>query len=397
MIEEEKSSINVIPIKILAVDDRPENLLALEVALKDCNYHIYTALSGERAIELAKENDFAAILMDVQMPGMDGFATAMRIRCERRSKSTPIIFVTAIHRSEKHEKLGYIAGAVDYLFKPISVEILKAKLDVFADLFYTNAENRRQAELLNEAAFQKQENIFLKEALNIRDEFISMAAHELKTPLTPLTLQMQIFSKMYDDKSIESVPFDTLQRLTRTSLSQVERLNRIVTELLDVSSLRSGHLQIKTAPMDLNLVIEEVLASFHTDIRKSGCQITLNFNPNLVGVWDRFRIEQVVVNLLTNAMKYGAGKPIEIRTYRNDDKACFSIRDNGIGIAEEDQKRIFERFERAVSSKNYGGLGLGLYIACRVVRLHQGEIKVQSRLNEGAQFIVDLPLRSESA
>lgn len=384
-------------IKILAVDDREDNLLALEVALQDCNYEIHMALSGEKAVQLTKENDYAAILMDVQMPVMDGFATAMRIRCEQRSKNTPIIFVTAIHRSERQEKLGYIAGAVDYLFKPISVEILKAKLGVFADLFYTNAENRRQAQLLSEAVFQRQENIFLKEAVNVREEFISMAAHELKTPLTPLNLQMQFFSKMYDDGSIEKVPLATLQRMIRTSVGQVERLNHIVSELLDVSSLNAGHLQIKPAPMDLNLLIDDVLATFQSEISRAKCEITKDFGLNMTGYWDRFRIEQVIINLLTNALKYGEGKPIEIRTFRQDGNAYFTIRDHGIGIAEEDHQRIFERFERAVSSKNYGGLGLGLYIACRVVRLHKGDIRVQSRLNEGAEFIVDLPLGQESA
>jgi DNA-binding response OmpR family regulator len=143
-------------IKILAVDDRENNLLALQVALQDCNYETHAVLSGEQAVGLAQENDYAAILLDVQMPIMDGFETAMILRSEQRSKNTPIIFVTAIRPSERQEKLGCIAGAVDFLFKPISVEILEAKLGAFGDLFYTNLENRRQAQLFNEASFQRQ-------------------------------------------------------------------------------------------------------------------------------------------------------------------------------------------------------------------------------------------------
>jgi signal transduction histidine kinase len=146
----------------------------------------------------------------------------------------------------------------------------------------------------------------------VRDEFISMAAHELKTPLTPLNLQMQLFANMYEDGSMNKVPLATLQIMVRTSVGQVERLNRIVGELLDVSSLNAGHLQIKPAPMNLNFLIEDVLATFHSEIIKANCELTKDYAQDRVGSWDRFRMEQVIINLLTNALKYVEGKPIEI-------------------------------------------------------------------------------------
>jgi signal transduction histidine kinase len=377
-------------IKVLAVDDHPENLIALEAALSDCGYDLITAESGRAAVELVKVFDFAVILMDVQMPEMDGFEAAQRIHSDFRSRTTPIIFVTAIYRSDEYERIGYTAGAVDYLFKPLNIEILKAKVAVFTELFRKNEENQRQAELLKVAALRDQENELLKAAVLARDEFLSMVVHELKTPITPLNLQIDAFIKMYEEKKENVVPRETQLRLLRISKSQTERLSRLINELVDVSRITAGKLDINPEPMDLVRLTQDVLQAFSEETKQAGCTIEVKCPNEVIGVWDHFRIEQVIINLLTNALKYGSGKPVFIDISKESHKTIFSIRDHGVGIASEDQERIFERFERAVSSKNYGGLGIGLFIACRIVKLHGGTIRVESRLGEGAKFIVEL-------
>lgn len=397
------SGLGVFPTKILNVDDRPENLLALSAALRDCGYEMIEAASGAEAIQQVRLHDFAVILLDVQMPRMDGFETARRIRQEVRSSSTPIIFVTAIHRDEEYEHEGYVVGAVDYIFKPVSTEILKAKLAVFAELHRKNVElqqkneeNLKQAELLKRAALKDQENSLLRAAIESRDEFLSMAAHELKTPITPLNLQMQAFIQMYRDGTIANVETERLLRLLETSQSQIDRLSRLINELVDVSRIKSGRLELRRERVDLRHLTEDVLAAFAEEGRKAECEIRLIAEAPVWGNWDRFRLEQAVINILTNAMKYGVRKPIEIRVSSVQKTARLSIRDQGIGVAPEDHVRIFERFERAVSNRNYGGLGLGLFIANRIIKLHGGRILVESRLGEGATFTLELPMESGS-
>lgn len=380
------------PIKVLAVDDRPENLIALQAALAGCGYELILAFSGQEALKRIGEHGFAAILLDVQMPEMDGFETARRIRERESDRRTPIIFITAIDRTAEFEHLGYIAGAVDYLFKPVSAEILKAKLDVFAELKRRNDESLRHAELLKEAALRDQENKLLREAVRVRDEFLSMASHELKTPITPLNLQLQAFLQMYKDGTIENVDRDRLIRLLQTSQDQVNRLSRLINDLVDVSRIKAGQLEITRGKTDLNDIVAGVLAAFAADAKRAGCEVRVTGPERVVGCWDRFRIEQVFINLLTNAIKYAPGKPIDVGIACRDGRAVLTVRDQGIGIAEDDQGRIFERFERAVSSRNYGGLGMGLFIASRIVRLHDGSIRVESGPGRGSTFIVELPV-----
>jgi signal transduction histidine kinase len=272
------------------------------------------------------------------------------------------------------------------------VDILKAKLSIFAEFFRRNEESRQQAALLKEAALREQENVLLKDALQARDEFLSMAAHELRTPITPLNLQMQLFIKMYKDGTISSVPTERLIRLLQTSQTQVVRLSRLVGELVEVSRIKAERLDLKPEKIELVALVEDVLVSFTEEIKRTSCEVHLHAPKRILGEWDPFRLEQVVINLLTNALKYGPGKPIEIVIDSDERHARLTIRDHGIGVDEADHARIFERFERASSSQHYGGLGLGLYIASKIVRLHGGDIRVESRLGEGAKFIVELPL-----
>jgi signal transduction histidine kinase len=362
-------------VKILAVDDRSENLMAMEAGLQDPTYKFVKANSGKEALQRCREEDFAVILLDVQMPIMDGYATAKLIRKDNRSRFTPIIFVTANHDSEYHERLGYEAGAVDYLFKPLNIGILKAKVAVFADLFRKNREIQQQAMLIY-----------------ARDEFLSIASHELKTPITPLSLQMQSFINLVDSDALNTVPREKIQRMLKNAFGQVERLTRLIDELLDVSRLTAGKLVLHPDVMSLSEMVQTLADSFAVELKKSGCQLRLDLDAHAIGRWDRFRLEQVFINLLTNAVKYGPGEPIHASVTVDDSHAYLSVKDHGIGIAKEDQSRIFDRFERAASPRHFGGLGLGLYIASQIVKLHHGEISVQSDAGAGALFEVRLPL-----
>lgn len=380
-------------IKILVVDDKQENLIAMEAAFQGSGYKLFNANSGKEALDLAKKHQFACILLDVQMPIMNGFETAEALRKIPDSEFTPIIFVTAIHRSNEYEEIGYNSGAVDYLFKPINVSNLRAKVSIFVKLFLQSEEIKRKNALLEQAIEQSKENEQLRSALKSRDEFLMMASHELKTPMTPLYLQMQTFIHLFESGAVVNVEKEKLLRMLGTSQGQVERLSRLINELVDVSKVSTNKLELSPIFMNLAVLTEKVLVDFDAEIKKSGSEITLNVTDHTQGNWDSFRIEQVIINLLTNALKYGANKPINIEVGMKDSNcAFFKITDNGIGIPEQDHFRIFRRFERAVSGKNFSGLGLGLYISKQIIALHRGHIWVDSTPNGGSVFTFELPI-----
>lgn len=230
------------------------------------------------------------------------------------------------------------------------------------------------------------------EAIRARDEFLSIASHELKTPLTALSLQLHALSR--PRRSAETgepeVPAPVLGKL-QFAHRQVERLTRLLNELLDVSRIHAGKLGIEVEDVDLAQLVREVAERFADSAAKVGSELILTANEVCVGRWDRIRIEQVVVNLVSNALKFGAGKPIEIRVEPCESMARLIVRDHGIGIEPGEVERIFSRFERAVSSKSYAGLGLGLYIVRQIVAAHDGQIHVESHPGEGATFLVELP------
>lgn len=234
----------------------------------------------------------------------------------------------------------------------------------------------------------------LRDAVRARDDFLSIASHELRTPLTPLMLRLQALERL-TEKQPDSPYVRGVRSYLEAGGRQVSRLAALVDDLLDVSRIQQGKLRIQREDVDLVEVVREVVARFQPEAARAGCAVAVDAPPSVVGSWDPLRLEQVVDNLLSNALKYGPGKPVEIRVGAQDSVATLTVQDEGLGIPIEAQERIFRRFERAVSERNYGGLGLGLYIVRSIVEALGGEVSVRSAPGEGAAFTVTLPLQPE--
>lgn len=228
--------------------------------------------------------------------------------------------------------------------------------------------------------------IELEKALNLRDEFISLASHELNTPLTALKLQTQLAKRKVGSNNVTP---ETLEKIIVTYDFQLQRLIRIVRDMLDISRISSGRLDLERTTVDLVETVQNVVDLLPYKEVEISIQTDSAF---LLGHWDNFKIEQVILNLLTNAIKYGDQKPVQIKLYENGSKAFMEVIDQGIGIPVEDQSRIFERFERAVVSTEFSGLGLGLYITKQIVLAHDGTIDLMSQPGRGSTFKVELPL-----
>jgi len=230
-----------------------------------------------------------------------------------------------------------------------------------------------------------------QQAIRIREEFLSVAAHELFTPLTSLRLAAQSLQRT---PSAQACPSRSLLQIID---GQTRRLSRLVSELLDVSRIQAGALALEFDEIDLGQMTQEVVEQFGPELERSGTPLKLKVEPGVTGWWDRLRLEQVLQNLLSNAVKYGERKPIEVQVKAEDGMACLVVRDHGMGISPEDQARIFGPFERAISSRHFGGLGLGLYIAQRIVWQLGGSIRLHSEPGQGAAFTVELPRAGGSA
>jgi signal transduction histidine kinase len=224
--------------------------------------------------------------------------------------------------------------------------------------------------------------------VRLRDEFLSIASHELYTPVTSLGLSLQGLLRASERKA----DLATSRRSIEIAWRQTERLSKLIGDLLDVTRIGAGRLRLEPTRWDLAELVDEVVVRMVQDFARAQSTVSIDARVPVVGTWDRSRIDQVVTNLLSNAAKFGASKPIEIAVRGLEDKAILSVHDHGIGMGPGDVEGIFRRFGRAASPMQFGGLGLGLYISRQIVEAHGGTIRVESQPRQGATFIVELPL-----
>lgn len=225
-----------------------------------------------------------------------------------------------------------------------------------------------------------------QEAVRLRDEFLSIASHELKTPLTALQLQ---FATLRAQAAHGNDAFwKKVDRARKIS----DRLNRLVDTLLDVSRIATGRLRLNPEAFDLGEAVREVVERFRDEAKEAGCALSMTIGESIQGQWDRLRVEQILTNLISNSIKYAAGRPIEVSLARDASEAVMQVRDEGPGIPEADLSRVFERFERAASSRNYGGMGLGLYVAKQIAEAHGGTIAAENLTRGGVRLVVRLPV-----
>ncbi|MAL35553.1 MAG: hybrid sensor histidine kinase/response regulator [Pseudomonas sp.] len=388
--------------KLLIVDDLPENLLALDALLKGPGIHVHQAESAEQALELLLRHEFALAILDVQMPGMDGFQLAELMRSTERTKQIPIVFVSAAGRELNYAFKGYESGAVDFMQKPLDTHAVRSKVSVFVDLYRNRKRLARQLEEL-ERSRREQEvlldelrstKVELENAVRMRDDFMSIVSHELKTPLNTLILEVQLRKLQLGRKNFAAFSEDKLQQMVDKDERQIQSLIRLIDDMLDVSRIRTGKLSIRPTQVDLGKLVASVVENFAPQMEASGCTLLFQRPEPVIGLWDEFRIEQVLANLLTNAMRYGAGQPVQVNVSTTAVGACIEVRDHGIGISQKSLERIFCQFERAEGSESSAGLGLGLFIAEQIIKAHSGLIQVESEEGKGALFRVLLPLNA---
>ena len=388
--------------RILIVDDLSENLLALNALIRQDDRTIFQASRGEDALNLLLEHEFALAILDVQMPGMNGFELAKLMRSTEKTRQIPIIFVSAAGRESNYAFTGYESGAVDFLYKPLDVDAVRGKVSIFVELYCQRREARKQVQAL-EKSRQEQQILLgqlqateaeLRNALRMRDDFMSMAAHELRTPLNTMFLETQLRKMQLARGQAHIFDAPYLQTMVTKDQRQIQSMVRLIDDMLDASRIRSNRLSIRPTQVELTELLARVVDNLSNQAADAGTTITLQPHPPVTGHWDAFRIEQVAMNLLTNALRYGKGKPVDISLHLLPGSVRMDVRDHGMGIPAAAQQRIFEQFERITGNDGTGGLGLGLYITRQLVEAHGGRIAVQSREGEGAVFQVTLPLKS---
>jgi signal transduction histidine kinase len=416
---------------VLVVDDNARNLLAMEAILEEVGAGIYSARSGEEALKLLRERDFAVVLLDVQMPTMDGFEAARIIRTQKRSAHVPIIFVTAYHQDLESVSLGYSLGAVDFLFKPIVPQVLRSKVSVFVELAHRANrlrahEERARAQALLEArqlweaeALRQQMqqeraaaetlqtkaeelagtvhaleearqelvrmNHQLEEADRRKNEALAMVSHELRNPLAAIATSVSIIHD-YPHREEER------KRAYRVAERQIQHLSRLAGDLLDVARITSGQMELRWEPVDVDEIVPQALQQVHPQMEERGHKLVLSIAGGLRILGDPIRLTQVLTNLLSNAARYTDGPGhIELAAEQAGDSVQLRVRDNGRGLSPETIGRIFEPF--AKHDRHSPGLGLGLALVQRLVELHGGSVSVRSQGEGfGSEFVMCLPL-----
>jgi signal transduction histidine kinase len=406
-------------VSILLVDDRRENLLALEAILEPLGQTLIRAGSGPEALKQVLVLDPAVILLDVQMPGMNGFEVAEIIKSRERSRTIPIIFLSAISKEDAYVFKGYSMGAVDYVFKPFNPDVLRSKVAVFVDLYVKQRELGRQGELLRESQKRELElehrtslleaearsaaklsqmndelhrrQVALEQAMGARNRFYASMSHELRTPINAVIGYSTIMlDNIYGPLNVKQK--EGLQR----SLKAARHLLELVNDVLDLSKIEAGKIELTLQPVMFPSLIEDLFVTVRPLADEYGSTLSLDTEGERFNiVSDPRRVRQILLNLLSNAIKFGEGKPIRVLCKQCENKSAeIEVIDQGVGIAQDDIARIFEEFVQVSESKQ-PGTGLGLPISRRLAQLLDGTLTVCSKPGEGSAFRLTLPATIE--
>ena len=396
-------------VKILLVDDKPENLVALEAVLDGLGQELIKAQSGKDALRACLEHDFAAILLDVKMPDMDGFETAAMIREREQSKDTPIIFLTAL-KSEEHLFRGYYMGAVDYLYKPIVPEVLRSKVAVFVDLCRKNATLKKNRDALEQKNAQLQQDVAermraeadvrrlnaelerrveerTRELSRMNDElrqFAYVASHDLQEPLRTVASYAQLLARRYRGKLDQDA-----DEFIAYMVSGVTRMHTLLNDMLAYSRVTESR-DRPLAPANLNAVVQSALMNLDLTISENHAAVHVDPLPTLHG--DEIQLTQVFQNLIGNAIKYKSEESpqISITAEEGQDEWTICVSDNGIGVDPQYSERIFGIFKR-LHGRELPGTGMGLAICKRIIERHNGRIWVEPGNGPGSRFCFTLP------
>jgi two-component system, sensor histidine kinase and response regulator len=351
---------------VLNVNDHEATRYLVTRMLSMAGYQVLEASTGREALDIATRKP-DLVLLDVEMPDIDGYEVCRRLRGHEETQNLLIAHLSAVSVTREDRIRGLAYGADAYWTTPLEEEELLANIEALLRL-------QRRAQ----------------DAIRVRDDFLSVAAHELRTPLTALRLNLER-TLLLSQRNGARVPLD---KALHASMRQLSRLQQLLDTLLDVSRVSSRRLKLEVGTVELVDMAREMAQRFEPSARAAEVDLLLELPAEpLVLIGDRLRLEQVLNNLLANALKYGSGKPVRLRVKQHEDMASIQVSDQGIGIPPEDHARIFERFERATSIEQSGSLGLGLYIAKEIVSAHGGTITVDSQHGQGATFQVLLPLR----
>jgi signal transduction histidine kinase len=378
--------------KILIVDDVPGKLMAITAVLESLDQTIITVTSGTEALRRLLTDDFAVILLDVNMPGLDGFETAALIRQRKRSEHTPIIFLTA-YPDDAYAEKGYSLGAVDYILTPAAPEVLRSKVAVFVDLYHKTQQIKKQADHRVLLAQEHAARLAAERANAAKSQFLTNMSHELRTPMTAII-------GMTDLALSEEVSPQVREYLAAVK-TNAHLLLELLNEILDLSKLEAGKFVLDSAPFSLRKVIHELTQTFGYRAGEKALQFNATVADeapdNLIA--DSLRLRQVLINLLTNAIKFTDEGSVTLDVAVESIGAReawlrFSVTDTGIGIPAEDQDRIFAPFTQvdASTSRRHAGAGLGLAIASELIRVMGGFRSMKSDMGRGSTFTFTVPL-----